>query len=81
MKIKVGDKVQIISGRYKNEISTVKKILHKKDSLIIENINIYTKHIKPKQNKEIGEIKKIEKPIHRSNIKKYHDLTNNISNN
>nr|QCI08436.1 ribosomal protein L24 [Ptilothamnion sphaericum] len=69
--IKVGDKVKIISGKYKNQTSIVKKILYKKNSLIIENINLKTKHIKSKKNEESGQIKQIEKPINLSNIKKY----------
>nr|QCI07071.1 ribosomal protein L24 [Haraldiophyllum bonnemaisonii] len=67
--IKIGDKVQIISGKYKNQIGNVKKVLIEKNSLIIENLNFKTKHIKPRQNEKQGEIKKIEAPIDRSNIK------------
>nr|QCI07925.1 ribosomal protein L24 [Pleonosporium borreri] len=69
--IKVGDIVKVISGKYKNETGKVNKILFKKNSLIIENINIKTKHIKPKQSEEHGQIQQIEKPIHISNIKLY----------
>lgn len=69
--LKTGDTVEIVSGKYKNQKGKIKKILVKKNSLIIENINIKTKHIKPKQAEEQGLIKKIEAPIHRSNAKKY----------
>nr|QCI04874.1 ribosomal protein L24 [Bornetia secundiflora] len=71
MNIKVGDNVKIISGKYKHEIGKVNKVIYKTNSLIIENINLKTKHIKAKTNDEPGTIKKIEKPIHRSNVKKY----------
>ncbi len=71
IKVKVGNIVKIISGKYKNETGKVNKIFYKKNSLIVENINLKTKHIKPKQSEEHGQIKQIEKPIHISNIKIY----------
>lgn len=69
MKIKQGDYVQIISGVDKGKQGRVISILKNKQQVTIENINIKTKHIKPKQNDEKGYIKKIEYPIHYSSIK------------
>nr|QCI05365.1 ribosomal protein L24 [Compsothamnion thuyoides] len=69
--IKQGDTVEIISGKYKGKIGKVEKVIQKKNSLIVENINIKTKHIKPKQSDESGEIKQITKQIDRSNVKIY----------
>nr|ARW60656.1 ribosomal protein L24 [Polysiphonia sp.] len=69
MKIKKGDNVKIISGRHKGEYGKVNLVLKNKNQIIIENINIKTKHNKPKQTEEKGNIKKIESPIHYSNIK------------
>lgn len=70
-KVKVGDQVKIISGKYKGQTGTIIKIILKKQGIIIKDINIKTKHIKPKQTQDKGEIKKIEAYIHTSNIKKY----------
>nr|QCI08047.1 ribosomal protein L24 [Plumaria plumosa] len=69
--IKQGDEVKIISGKHKGSTGKVLKIIRKSNCLIVENINIQVKHVKPKQNEEKGEIKRIERPIHRSNIKLY----------
>jgi len=68
-KIKCGDNVSIISGKYKGDTGKVISIIKKKNKIIIENINIKTKHIKPKQTEEKGYIKKIEAPIDYSNVK------------
>nr|YP_009393358.1 ribosomal protein L24 [Symphyocladiella dendroidea]ARW61920.1 ribosomal protein L24 [Symphyocladiella dendroidea] len=68
-KINKGDDIKIISGKYKGEYGKVSLVLKKNNQVIIENINIKTKHIKPKQTDDKGYIKKIEKPIHYSNIK------------
>nr|YP_009399558.1 ribosomal protein L24 [Dictyomenia sonderi]ARW69164.1 ribosomal protein L24 [Dictyomenia sonderi] len=69
IKIKKGDDIKIISGKHKGEYGKVSSILKKNNKVIIENINIKIKHIKPKQADDKGYIKKIEQPIHYSNIK------------
>ena len=67
MKIKTGDKVTVIAGANKGKDGKVIKVLS--DKVIVEGVNIVTKHIKPKNNNGNGEIVKTEAPIHRSNIK------------
>nr|YP_009392318.1 ribosomal protein L24 [Osmundaria fimbriata]ARW60880.1 ribosomal protein L24 [Osmundaria fimbriata] len=69
MNIKKGDKAQIISGQYKGKTGIIDQIITHKNAVIIENINIKIKHIKPKQTNEKGSIKEQESIIHRSNIK------------
>ena len=67
--IKVGDVVTIISGFHKNETGEVLKINRKTGKIIVKGINFKFKHIKPKTENEIGEIKQFEAPIHHSNVK------------
>nr|YP_009393974.1 ribosomal protein L24 [Polysiphonia sertularioides]ARW62536.1 ribosomal protein L24 [Polysiphonia sertularioides] len=69
MKIKKGSIVQIISGKYKNQSGKILSICKESNKVIVENINIKIKHVKPKQDNEKGNIKQIEAPIHFSNIK------------
>ena len=69
--IKTGDTVKIISGKDKGKIGQVTKVIYKSNSVIVENINMKIKHIKPQQAEQQGEIKNISKPIHTSNIKLY----------
>jgi len=68
MKIKKNDTVTIISGKYKGQEGSVIKIRKKYNQIIIKNINLKTKHIRPKKEDDIGTIKKIEAPIHISNV-------------
>nr|YP_009244212.1 ribosomal protein L24 [Gelidium elegans]AMK96454.1 ribosomal protein L24 [Gelidium elegans] len=68
-----GDKVKIISGKYAGEIGNIKNIIYKKNTIIVENLNTATKHVKPKKEGENGEIILIEKPIHSSNVIKYNE--------
>ena len=69
--VKNGDMVKIISGKYKGEIGEITKILHKKKLVILKNLNLKTKHIKPNQKEENGKILSIEGPIHSSNVMLY----------
>nr|YP_010951800.1 50S ribosomal protein L24 [Laurencia elata]WMP11620.1 50S ribosomal protein L24 [Laurencia tasmanica]WMP12739.1 50S ribosomal protein L24 [Laurencia elata] len=69
IKAKKGNKVKIISGKYKGQTGIIKEILNEKNKVIIKDINIQTKHVKVKQSEEKGSIKQIEGPIHYSNIK------------
>jgi large subunit ribosomal protein L24 len=67
--VKIGDNVQVLSGFHKNQTGEVLKISRKTGKLLIKGINFKFKHIKPKNENEIGEIKQIEAPIHHSNVK------------
>nr|WGH12861.1 ribosomal protein L24 [Echinothamnion sp.] len=77
MKIKIqkNDNIKIISGKYKGKHGKVCSVIKNKNQVIIENINIKTKHVKPKQTEDKGYIKKIETPIHRSNVKLIKKIT------
>jgi large subunit ribosomal protein L24 len=66
--VKVGDTVKIISGFYKNKTGEILKINRQTGKLIIKGINFKFKHMKPKTENEIGEIKQFEAPIHHSNV-------------
>lgn len=68
MKIKKGDKVKIISGKDRGKTGTVKLILKKTDRVLVEGINIVTKHQKAKDNDKPKGIIKVEAPIHISNV-------------
>ena len=47
MKIKKGDKVQVITGAYKGTIGEVTKVFPKEDKVIVEGVNLVKKHLKP----------------------------------
>ena len=66
--VKVGDNVKIISGFYKNEVGKIIKMDKKTGKLLVKGINFKFKHLKPKNENEIGEIKQLEAPIHLSNV-------------
>ena len=69
MKIKVGDKVKVITGSNKGKEGKVSKVLRTEDKVIVEGVNIVKKHIKPGRTNETGGILETEAPIHISNVK------------
>ena len=71
--VKIGEKVKVISGKEKGKIGLVKKILKQKNRIIIEGVNIRVKHTKPSRPGQNGEIKRIEFPIHSSNVSLYQE--------
>lgn len=66
--IKKDDKVKVVAGKDKGKIGKVLKIIHKKNRVLVENINIVKCHVRPSaQNRQGGIIEK-EAPIHLSNV-------------
>lgn len=68
MKIKQKDNIVIIAGKYKGSKGKVLKIFSKTNQVIVEQINLKTKHVKAKGEGQEGTIKQIEAPIHLSNV-------------
>ena len=69
MHVRVGDTVTIISGFHKNEIGEVTRVNKNTGKIIVKGVNFKFKHIKPRTENEVGEIKQFEAPIHHSNVK------------
>ena len=68
MNFKVGDKVVVIAGKYKGKEGKIIKTLKNDNKVVVEGINMVTKHVKPSAQNENGGIIKVEAPIHASNV-------------
>ena len=68
LKIKTGDKVQVMAGDDKGQEGKVVKILRDKNKAIVEGVNMVSKHTKPSAQNPQGGISKFEAPIHISNL-------------
>jgi large subunit ribosomal protein L24 len=66
--IRKGDKVKVIAGDDKGKEGLVQEVLTAKRKVVVEGINIVTKHEKPSAGKPEGGIKKTESAIHISNV-------------
>ena len=68
MNFKVGDKVVVIAGKDKGKEGKIIKTLKNDNKVVVEWINMVTKHVKPSAQNENGGIIKVEAPIHASNV-------------
>jgi large subunit ribosomal protein L24 len=67
-RLKVGDLVQVISGKERGKQGRITRILREEDKVIVEGINVVTRHQRPTpRNQEGGKITK-EAPIHASKV-------------
>jgi len=67
-KFKVGDQLQIVSGRDKGKKGTVEKVLPSENKLIVSGVNIYKRHRKATRSQSAG-IYEIARPIPVSKVR------------
>ena len=73
MKIKKGDLVKVIAGKDKDKEGKVIAVNTKKNNLLVEGINMVTKHAKPSMVNQQGGIIHQEAPIDASNVMLLHN--------
>ena len=69
MKIKKGDKVQVITGQAKGKTGEVLAAFPKLNKVTVEGVNIRRRHTKPSNANPDGGMIEKECPIHVSNVK------------
>lgn len=72
MKIKKGDLVKVIAGKDKDKEGKVVSVDPKKGKVLVEGINMVTKHTKPSAANQNGGIIQKEAPIDISNVMYVH---------
>ena len=71
MKIRKGDTVQVINGKDKGKTGEVLKTLPVQNRVLVQGINLRTRHVKPTQEGENGRIVTEEASLHASNVMIY----------
>ena len=71
MRVKKDDTVVVIAGKDKGKKGKVVAVLPKQDKVVVEGVNIITKHQKPTAINPQGGIINKEAPIHVSNVAFY----------
>ncbi|MEL6495718.1 MAG: 50S ribosomal protein L24 [Cyanobacteria bacterium J06623_7] len=79
MHVKKGDTVQVISGRDKGKVGEITSVNPKTSQVTMEGVNVRTKHVKPQQEGESGQIVTFEAPIHSSNVMLYSTKEKTVS--
>ena len=72
VKIKTGDTVRVIAGKDKDREGKVLSVEPKKNRVIVEGVNMITKHTKPSAGNQVGGIVSKEAPIDLSNVMYVH---------
>ena len=72
MKIKKGDTVKVIAGKDNNTEGKVISVDAKNGKVVVEGVNMITKHAKPSQANPNGGILQKEAPIDLSNVMYVH---------
>ena len=67
MKIKTGDNVRIITGKDKGKQGKIIQVFPKLERVVVEGINVMTKHLRKQQNRP-GQKIQFSAPLHYSNV-------------
>jgi len=68
MKVRKGDNVIVIAGNDRGKTGAIQEVLHDRDRVVVEGINLRYKHLKPTQQSPQGERIRVECAIHASNV-------------
>lgn len=66
--VKTNDLVQVISGKNKGQTGKVAAVSVKEGKVIVEGVNVATKHLKPRQQGTAGSIVKVAAPLYASKV-------------
>jgi large subunit ribosomal protein L24 len=68
MHVRTGDQVAVIAGNYKGSEGRVLRVIPKKNRVVIEGINMRTRHQRPSQANPEGGLVTFEAPVDASNV-------------
>lgn len=68
MKLKKGDKVQIMRGKDRGKTGKVLLFSPKKNQVVVEGLNLHFRHLRPRKSGEKGQRVEYPAPIHASNV-------------
>ena len=68
MQVRTGDQVAVIAGNYKGSEGRVIRVEPLRNRVVVEGVNMRTRHQRPSQANPEGGIVTFEAPIHASNV-------------
>ena len=68
MKLKIKDKVLVTAGKDKGREGSIIKVLPSSSRVVVEGINKYKRHIKPRGKDQPGSILDRERPLPMANV-------------
>lgn len=68
MKIRKGDTVQITTGKDAGKSGKVINVDSRGEKIVVEGLNVFKKHARPKTQNEKGQIVDVPRPMRASNV-------------
>lgn len=68
MHVKKGDTVLIQTGKDKGKKGKVLKVFPRENKVLVEGINVYKKHQRPRRSNEKGQTIEVSRPLQISNV-------------
>lgn len=68
IRIKKGDTVKIITGKDRGKTGKVLRVDVKTERILIDGLNVFKKHARPRKQGEKGEIVSVPRPVQASNV-------------
>lgn len=68
MKIKINDKVKVLSGKDSGKTGKVIQVFPKEEKVVVEGVNIMKKSLKPNKKSEKGQVIELAGPLHASKV-------------
>lgn len=69
MKVRTNDKVLVTAGKDKGKTGKVIRALPKENKVIVEDVNLRKRHVRPKKEGQKGQVIKKEAPVSISNVR------------
>lgn len=66
--IKKGDAVIVRVGKNRGKRGTVARVLPSRGTLVVNGVNVYKKHVRPKRQGEKGQLVELPRPLRISNV-------------
>ena len=66
--VKTGDTVKVITGRDRGSAGKVLQVSPEEKKIIVEGLNMVTKHVKPRKQGQTGGLVKAEAPMYASKV-------------
>jgi large subunit ribosomal protein L24 len=63
MKIKKGDEIKIVTGKDRGKTGKVSKVFPQDNSILVEGLNLFKKHMRSRQQDKKGEVILVPKPV------------------
>ncbi|MCP4645592.1 MAG: 50S ribosomal protein L24 [bacterium] len=79
MRIRKGDTVVVITGKYKGRRGRVLGVFPKDERVLVEGVNMIKRHTRPSSQNQQGGIVEREAPIHVSNVMAWCESANRPS--